>query len=161
MRLNLNRASDEVKDADGCVKFWFLWFHKWFSSRGKTCRIISEWSNQYDVTKSEWSGRCSSPEADRSKMLRMMQTYTWVQVYSFWGLINDSIAAYKQTCSCSGRPSVTFGASGFTWFATMCWCVKCIVWMGLLLAPCKFQHRDRSCLFRNTGKHQLSELFQA
>lgn len=104
---------------------------------------------------------CSSPEADRSKMLRIMQTYTWVQVYSFWGLINDSIAAHKQTCSCSGRPSVTFRASGFTWFATMCWCVKCIVWMGLLLAPCKFQHPDRSCLLRKTGKHRLSELFQA
>lgn len=145
-----------------------LCFCKWFSSRSEKYRIITEWSNQYNVTKSKQSGRHvglqKMGELGRSKILRMMQTDTWVQVYSFWGLIN-STAAYKKLknflCSCTWRHSVIFGALGFIWFATIVLVLELLnLWTELLSAPCKFQHRDRYRLSRKTEKHQLSELFQ-
>lgn len=56
-------------------------------------------------------------ETGRNKILRTMQTDTWVQGYSSGGLINGSTAAYQKLknflCSCTWTPSVIFGALGF------------------------------------------------
>lgn len=102
-------------------------------------------------------------EIGRSKILRMMQTDTWVPVYSFWGLMNDSTAAFKKLkiflCSCIWRPSVIFGASGFIWFTTIVLVLELLnVWTELPSACCKFHRRvtDTACQERQGNINYLN-----
>lgn len=102
-------------------------------------------------------------EIGRSKIWRMMQCETQVWLHSFRGLVYNSIAAFKKlkncVCSCTWRPSVIFGASGFIWFTTIVLELELQnPWKEGPSAPCKFQHwvTDAACQESPRDIHYLN-----